>query len=94
MWKRIFSLIILMSLFSFSFCFAFDVNSFTQNCLPTIIGYWNKLLYWVNSDAKPWLETNLGPETRREFEKEFAEALRDVPVAVGDLWNKIKELIR
>jgi len=88
------SLVLLISFFSFSFCFAFDINSIKENCLPKIVQYWNKFLAWVNNDVKPWLERNIGPGTRREFEKELTEAIRDVPVVVQEIWTNIKDLIK
>lgn len=94
MWKRLLSLVILISLFSFTFCLAFDVNGLADEWLPKITECWNNILNWVNNVAKPWLETHLGLETRQEFEKELTEAIRDVPVVLGDLWNKIKDLIK
>jgi hypothetical protein len=88
MYKKILFLVLLVSFFSVSFCFAFDINE----CLPQITEWWNSFLNWVNTIAIPWLETNFGLETRQEFEKEFTEALADVPVAVQNFWNWLKGL--
>lgn len=88
MFKRILSLVILLSFFSVGFCFAFDING----CLPQINEWWNSFLSWVNTTAIPWIETNLGTKSREEFQKEFTEALGDVPVAAQNIWNWVKGL--
>lgn len=88
MYKRILSLVLLLSFFSVSFCMAFDING----CLPQINEWWNSFLTWVNAVAIPWIETNLGAKSREEFQKEFLEALGDVPVAAQNLWNSVKDL--
>jgi len=90
MYKRILSLVLLISLFSVSFCFAFDINQY----LPQLGDWWNSFLNWVNTVAIPWIETNLGANSREEFQKEFGEALADVPVAAQNLWTSIKDLFK
>jgi len=92
MWKRILSLVILVSFFSVSFCFAFDVNSIKDEWIPKIVEYWNIVLNWVNNDATVWIKTNLGEESMKEFQKELTEAIKDVPVAIQDAWTAIKGL--
>ncbi|MFA5169674.1 MAG: hypothetical protein WC386_02170 [Candidatus Paceibacterota bacterium] len=92
MWKRVLSLVILVSFFSVSFCFAFDANTIKDEWLPKIVEWWNMLLGWVNNTAIPWIETNISAESRQEFQKEFTEALSDVPVAIQNCWNYIKGL--
>jgi len=90
MLKRILSLVLLISFFFVSSCFAFDINQY----LPQIGDWWNAFLNWVNTVAIPWIETNLGAGSREEFQKEFMEALSDVPVAAQNLWNSIKDLFK
>jgi len=89
MWKRILSLVLIISFLSVSFCFAFN----TDDCLSKITEWWNMLLGWVNNSFIPWIENNLGAESRQEFQKELTEALADVPVAAQNLWTSIKDLI-
>lgn len=86
------SLVILVSFFSVSFCFAFDANTIKDEWLPKIVEWWNIVLNWINTVAIPWIETNISAESRQEFQKEFTEALGDVPVAVQNLWNWVKGL--
>jgi hypothetical protein len=90
MWKRILSLAILFSFLSVGFCFAFDVNSVKDAWLPKISEWWNIALNWINTDAVPWIEKNLGEKSRQEFQKEFKEALSDVPLALQNLWTTLK----
>ncbi|MDD4531683.1 MAG: hypothetical protein PHH21_03195 [Candidatus Pacebacteria bacterium] len=92
MWKRILSLVILVSFFSVSFCFAFDANTIKDEWLPKIVEWWNIILNWINADAIPWIETNISAESRQEFQKELNEAIADVPVTVQNVWNSIKSL--
>lgn len=89
MWKKILFLAVMVSFLSAGFCFAFDVNEH----LPEIMEWWNTALSWIDNTAKPWLEANLGEETRQEFEREFAELINDLPSAIQDAWNAIKDLI-
>lgn len=93
MWKRLLSLVLLISLFSFSFCFAFDLNSIKDKCMPKIAEWWGIVLNWINNDLKPWIEKNLGEKTKKEFEREFNESIKEIPVAINNAWIKIKDLI-
>lgn len=95
MLKRILSLVLIISFLSVGFCFAFDKNSVLSiwdDIVPTITDCWNKTLTWIDADLKPWIEANIGTKTRQEFEKEFTEALNDVPTALKSTWEKVKEL--
>jgi len=95
MLKRIFSLALIISFLSVGFCFAFDsssVKSIWDECAPKMSEYWNAVLTWINNDMKPWIEKNIGIETRQEFEKEFSEAINDVPTTIKAIWDKAKEL--
>lgn len=90
MWKRLLSLVILISFLSFSSCFAFDIDSIKDQCIPKINEWWGKSLNWIGNDFKPWIEKNLGEGARKEFEREFNEAIKDVPIALQNIWNNIK----
>jgi hypothetical protein len=95
MLKRILSLALIISFLSVGFCFAFDsssVKSIWDECVPKMSEYWNVVLTWINNDMKPWIEKNIGTETRQEFEKEFSEAISDVPTTIKAIWDKAKEL--
>ena len=92
MWKRLLSLVLLISFFSFSFCFAFDFNSIKDKCMPKIAEWWGIALNWVDNNFKPWIEKNLGENTKKEFEREFNEAINTVPIAIQSLWVNIKGL--
>jgi hypothetical protein len=99
MFKRILSLVLVISFLSIGFCFAFDSSSIKNsmgdiwnNCTPKIAEYWGVTLTWINNDMKPWIEKNLGIKTRQEFEKEFGEAKQDVPNTIKAIWDKTKEL--
>jgi hypothetical protein len=99
MLKRILSLVLVISFLSVGFCFAFDTDSVKSSlgntwneCLPKVSEYWSATLNWINNDAKPWIEKNLGAENKKEFEREFNEAIQDVPVTIKALWDKAKEL--
>ena len=100
MFKRIISLVLAISFLSIGFCFAFDTDSLKSSakniwdeCSPKISEYWGITLTWINKDAKPWIEKNLGTKTRQEFEKEFSEAMHDVPVTIKAIWDKTKEIL-
>lgn len=95
MLKRILSLALIVSFFSVSFCFAFDSSSIKtiwDECVPKISEYWGLTLAWIDSDMKPWIEQNIGTKTRQEFEKEFGEAISDVPTTIKSAWDSIKEM--
>lgn len=99
MLKKILSLVLIISFFSVGFCFAFDTDSiktkainFWNDCLPEITECWNKVLTWINTDAKPWIEKNLGADSRKEFEREFTEAMQEVPNTIKAVWDKAIEL--
>lgn len=94
MWKKLLSIVLLISFFSFSFCFAFDVGSIKNDWLPKIKEWWGNTVNWINNDLKPWIGKNLGESTRKEFEKEFSEAIRDIPVTIASIWNKALDLIK
>jgi hypothetical protein len=96
MLKRILSLALIISFLSFGLCFAFDndsIMSIWDDIVPTISECWHKTLTWIEVDLKPWIEANIGIETRQEFEKEFTEALSDVPTTIKAIWDKSKELL-
>lgn len=99
MLKRILSLVLIISFLSVGFCFAFDSGSIKNsmgdlwnNCVPKISEYWGITLNWINNDMKPWIEKNFGSGSRKEFEKEFNEAVQEIPLTVKAIWNKAKEL--
>lgn len=95
MFKTILSLVLIISLFSISFCFAFDSNSIRSiwdEWLPKISEYWNTFLNWIDNDMKPWLEKSFGPEVKQEFERELSEAIKDIPLAIQEIWNKAKTI--
>jgi hypothetical protein len=95
MFKRILSLVLLISFFSVGFCFAFDsssIQSIWNDCLPKLTEWWNIALTWINNDAKPWIEEHLGADIRQEFEKEFNEALADVPTTLKAIWDKLVQV--
>jgi hypothetical protein len=75
-----------------SSCFAFDSGAIKDEWLPKIVEWWNVSFNWINTDVVPWIETNLSVESRQEFQKEFGEAVNEVPVAIQDVWNSIKSL--
>ncbi|HNY35727.1 MAG TPA: hypothetical protein PLD14_03000 [Candidatus Pacearchaeota archaeon] len=95
MFKRIFSLVLIISFFSIGFCFAFDkdsVKNIWNDCVPKISEYWGITLNWINNDMEPWVEKNIGVKTKEEFKKEFSEAIKEVPATINAIWNKAKEL--
>jgi hypothetical protein len=95
MFKRILLLVLIISFVSVGFCFAFDkdsIRSIWDECIPKISEYWSMTLNWINNDMKPWIEKNLGTEVRQEFERELSEAIKDVPLAIQEIWNKAKAL--
>ena len=95
MFKIILPLVLIISLFSMSFCFAFDGNSIRSiwdEWLPKISEYWNTFLNWIDNDMKPWLEKSFGPEVKQEFERELSEAIKDIPLAIQEIWNKAKTI--
>lgn len=95
MLKRIFSLVLIISFVSVGFCFAFDGNSIKNiwdDIVPKISEYWGVTLNWINNDMKPWIEKTFGTEVRQEFERELSEAIKDIPLALQEIWNKAKEL--
>lgn len=95
MLKRILSLVLIISFLSIGFCFAFDSSSIKNiwdECVPKIVEYWNISLNWINNNMKPWIEKTFGVEVRQEFEREFNEAVQEVPVAFKALWETIKGL--
>lgn len=99
MFKRILTFVFLISFLSVGFCFAFDANSakgsltdIWNNCFPKIVEYWNIAVNWVNNDMKPWIERNIGTKARQEFEREFSEALVEVPATIKGVWNDIIEM--
>jgi len=75
-----------------SSCFAFDSGTIKDEWLPKIVEWWNASFNWINTDVVPWIETNISVESRQEFQKEFGEAINEVPVAIQDVWNSIKNL--
>lgn len=92
MWKRILSLVLLISFCSIGFCSAFNVDSIKDEWLPKIVEWWNLLLGWVNNTAIPWIENNLGEGSKQEFQKELNEAIQDVPTTIKNVWEGIKGL--
>lgn len=95
MFKTILSLVLIISLFSINFCFAFDkdsIRSIWDEWLPKISEYWNTFLNWIDNDMKPWLEKSFGPEVKQEFERELSEAIKDIPLAIQEIWNKAKTI--
>lgn len=90
MFKKILFFALLISFFSVSFCFALEANDW----LPEMTGWWGSFVNWINGDFIPWIENNLGEQSREEFQKELAEALADVPVAVRNSWDFIKDLFK
>ncbi|MFZ2390622.1 MAG: hypothetical protein WA092_03220 [Minisyncoccales bacterium] len=95
MFKRILLFVLIISFLSVGFCFAFDGNSIKtiwDEWFPKIAEYWNIFLNWINNDMKPWIEKSFGVEVRQEFERELSEIIKDVPLAIQDIWNKAKEL--
>ena len=95
MLKRILSLVLVISFFSVSFCFAFDsstIDNIWNEWWPKITEWWSIALNWINTDMKPWIEEHLGADVRQEFEKEFTEALSDVPAALKAIWDKIVQV--
>ena len=92
MYKNIISLVVLISFLSISFCFASDSNlvgNIWNDCLPKISAFWGATLSWIDNSMKPWIEKNIGTKTRQEFEKEFSEAVQDVPNTIKAIWDKI-----
>jgi hypothetical protein len=95
MFKRFFSFIFIISFLSVGFCFAFDSSSIKtiwDDCVPKISEYWGLTLTWIDNDMKPWIEKNIGVKTRQEFEREFSEAVTEVPNTVKSLWNEVKKV--
>ena len=95
MFKRILLLVLIISFVSTGFCFAFDkdsIRSIWDECVLKISEYWNIALNWINNDMKPWIEKTFGTEVKQEFEKELSEAIKDVPLALQEIWNKAKEI--
>jgi hypothetical protein len=95
MFKRILSLVLVISFLSVGFCFAFDtssIKSIWDDCVPKISEYWGLTLNWINTDMKPWIEKNIGTKTRQEFEKEFSEAIQYVPVTIKAVIDRIKDI--
>lgn len=93
MLKRILSLVVIISFLSVGFCFAFDsssVKTIWDECVPKISEYWSITLTWVNNDMKPWIEKNIGTKARQEFEKEFSEAVVEVPNTIKNVWSNIR----
>jgi hypothetical protein len=96
MFKRILSLVLIISFLSIGFCFAFDsssIKSIWDDCVPKIIECWNIALAWINNDMKPWIERVFGAEVRQEFERELNEAFQEVPIALKALWEAVKGLL-
>ncbi|MFA5714916.1 MAG: hypothetical protein WC998_04195 [Candidatus Paceibacterota bacterium] len=58
--------------------------------MPKITEWWGIVLNWINDDFNPWIEKILGEKTKKEFEREFSEAINVVPVAIHSLWVNIK----
>lgn len=95
MLKRIISLVLIISFLSIGSCFAFDKDSIKNvwdNCVPKISEYWGITVNWISVEMMPWLEKNIGLETRKEFEREFSELIKEVPITIRALWDKAKEL--
>lgn len=99
MFKRILSLVLVISFLSVGFCFAFDtgeaknfIGDLWNDCFPKIVEYWGITVNWINNDFKPWIEKNIGTKTRQEFEKEFSEALQEVPNTIKAVWESVREM--
>jgi hypothetical protein len=95
MFKTILSLVLIISFLSVGFCFAFDkesIKNIWDDFVPKISEYWNATLNWINNDMKPWIEKTFGTEVRQEFERELSEAIKDIPLAIQDIWNKAKTI--
>jgi len=97
MLKRIFSLVFLISFLSMSFCFAADADSnkisisnIWNDWSPKITEYWGITLNWISNDMKPWIEKNIGTKAREEFEREFSEALTEIPVVIKNVWDGLR----
>lgn len=86
------SLVLLVSFFSVSFCFAFDFNTIKDEWMPKIVQWWNDAVRWINNDLEPWIQTHIGEKSLNEFKKEFAEAINTVPATIQEVWTNIKGL--
>ncbi len=89
MWKKLLSLVLLISFLSFNFCFAFDLNTAKQEWMPKITQCWNNALTWVNNDFEPWVQKHIGDKSVTEFKRELTEAIKDVPVTIHEIWTGI-----
>lgn len=88
-----FLVLLLISIFAFSFCYAAG-DSNNKDFIDIAKQYWGYAVDWFNNDIKPWIEKNITTEAKEGFRQTFKQFAEKIPDTFYSLMDKLGQVFK